>query len=132
MIEYFMEMTKGKIPVSLTDSQSPLNTIGNLYPVDKFFMDLLTAPEKVLEIFDRLADLSIAFNEEQRKLIGDVLASPGHGFPSSRTWKGLGMSDDNTVMIAPEQYRDPGATSAGRVAKPLGVHSFRPCGSRER
>jgi hypothetical protein len=104
MIEYFMEQTKGRIPVSLTDTQSPLNMVGHLYPLDQFFMDLLLEPEKVLRLFDLLAGLSMRFNEKQVRLIGPALASPGHGFASSVRWTGLGMSDDNAVMISPEQY----------------------------
>src|ERR1035437_9785048 len=38
MIEYFMDQTKGRLPVSLTDTQSPLNIIGHLYPLNQFFM----------------------------------------------------------------------------------------------
>ena len=37
MIEYFMEKTKGRVPVSLTDTQSPLNMVGHLYSLDQFF-----------------------------------------------------------------------------------------------
>lgn len=132
MIEYFMDKTKGMIPVSMTDSQSPLNIIGNLYPVDSFFIDMFMMPDKVLEIFDRLADLSIEFNNEQLKLIGNVLASPGHGFPSSRGWKGLGMSDDNTIMISPEQYLDLAVPSVKRIADELGGLAFHSCGNWER
>jgi hypothetical protein len=128
MIEYFMEQTKGRVPMSLTDTQSPLNMIGHLYPLDQFFMDTMLEPEKVLQLFDRLADLSIRFNEEQIKLIGSSLASPGHGFASSTRWTGLGMSDDNAIMIAPEQYLEMAAPSVEKVCTPLGGSVFHSCG----
>ena len=104
MIAYFMEKTRGALPISLTDSQSPLNMIGHLYPIDAFFIDMIMSPDKVIQLFDIIADLSIEFNNEQLKHTGDALASPGHGFASSRMWTGLGMSDDNAIMISPEQY----------------------------
>jgi hypothetical protein len=128
MIEYFMEQTKGRVPMSLTDTQSPLNIIGHLYPLDQFFMDTMLEPEKVLTLFDRLADLSIRFNEEQKKLIGTALASPGHGFASSTAWTGLGMSDDNAIMIAPEQYLEMAAPSVEKICTPLGGPVFHSCG----
>jgi hypothetical protein len=128
MIEYFMDQTKGRVPVSLTDTQSPLNMIGHLYPLDQFFMDMLLEPEKVLQLFDRLADLSINFNNEQIKLIGDALASPGHGFASSTKWSGLGMSDDNAIMISPDQYLGMAAPSVEKICAPLGGPVFHSCG----
>lgn len=128
MIEYFMDQTKGRVPVSLTDTQSPLNMVGHLYPLDQFFMDLLLEPEKVGLLFDRLAGLLMRFNEKQRQLIGPALASPGHGFASSVKWTGLGMSDDNAIMIAPEQYEDLAAPVAEKIGLPFGGPVFHSCG----
>lgn len=128
MIEYFMEQTKGRVPVSLTDTQSPLNMVGNLYPLDQFFMDSIMEPEKVLQLFDRLAGLSIRFNEEQTKRIGTALASPGHGFASSTAWSGLGMSDDNAIMISPEQYLELAVPSVEKICSRLGGPVFHSCG----
>jgi hypothetical protein len=129
MIDYFMEKTGGRIPMSLTDTQSPLNMIGHLYPLDQFFMDSMMEPEKVAQLFDRLADLSINFNKEQIRLIGSALASPGHGFASSTQWCGLGMSDDNAIMIAPEQYLEMAVPSVEKICAPLGGPVFHSCGN---
>ncbi|MDD4971240.1 MAG: uroporphyrinogen decarboxylase family protein [Paludibacter sp.] len=128
MIEYFMDQTQGRLPISLTDTQSPLNMIGHLYPLDQFFMDLLLEPDKVQQLFDRLAKLSIRFNREQIKLIGPALASPGHGFASSCEWSGLGMSDDNAIMISPEQYLELAVPSVERICSSLGGPVFHSCG----
>jgi hypothetical protein len=128
MIAYFMEKTQGRIPVSLTDTQSPLNMVGHLYPLDQFFMDSIMEPEKVVQLFDRLADLSIQFNQEQVKLIGSALASPGHGFASTTAWKGLGMSDDNAIMISPEQYMELAVPSVEKICSPFGGRVFHSCG----
>jgi uroporphyrinogen-III decarboxylase len=102
--------------------------IGHLYPLDRFFMDTMMEPEKVLQLFDRLADLSIRFNEEQIKLIGNALASPGHGFASSTKWIGLGMSDDNAIMISPDQYLEMAAPAIEKICSPLGGPVFHSCG----
>jgi hypothetical protein len=128
MIDYFMDKTKGKLPISLTDTQSPLNMVGHLLPLDQFFMDMMMEPQKVQQLFDILADLSIAFNNEQIKRIGNSLASPGHGFASSTQWKGLGMSDDNILMISPDQYLEFAAPSVEKICKPLGGPVFHSCG----
>lgn len=129
MIEYFMEKTGGRIPVSLTDTQSPLNMVGHLYPLDNFFMDTMLEPEKVSQLFDRLAGLSIRFNAQQKALIGSALASPGHGFASSTVWNGLGMSDDNAIMIAPDQYLEMAAPAVEKICAPFGGPVFHSCGN---
>jgi hypothetical protein len=129
MTEYFMEKTKGLLPVSLTDMQSPLNMIGNLYPLDNFFMDLLMQPEKVSVLFEILSGLTIRFISKQREIIGDALASPGHGFASSRRWKGLGMSDDNAIMISPDQYLELAAPYVTKISDSFGGAAFHSCGN---
>lgn len=128
MIEYFMDRTRGMLPVSLTDTQSPLNIAGQLLPLDQFFFEMLTEPEKVSALFDVLADLLIEFNDEQIRYIGDVLVYPGHGFASSSGWSGLGMSDDNAVMISPEMYLQLAAPSVEKICSKLGGPAFHSCG----
>ena len=129
MIEYFMDKTKGSLPVSFTDSQSPLNMSGHLLPLDQFFIHFFTEPEKVLLLFDRLADLSVEFNKAQKNLIGNSLVYPGHGFASSRKWDGLGMSDDNILMVSPEQYSTLASPSAIKVCDHFGGTAFHSCGN---
>ncbi len=128
MIGYFMDKTRGRLPVSFSDTQSPLNMIGHLLPLNRFFVDLILEPEKVAVLFDRIADLSVRFNTEQFKLIGGALASPGHGFASSTCWSGLGMSDDNIVMISPEQYSGQAAPFVEKICSPWGGPVFHSCG----
>ena len=131
MIEYFMEKTKGQLPVSFTDTQSPLIMIGHLFPIDDFLLQTILAPDNVSKFLDILADLSIDFNKEQYKLIGDALASPGHGFASSRKWKGLGMSDDNALMISPEDYLRLASPSVVKICNEVGGPVFHSCGDWE-
>jgi len=128
MIEYFMDKTKGLLPVSLTDTQSPLNMVGHLCPIDSFLLDMIMDPDSIRILFKILEDLSIEFNEEQIKIIGSSLASPGHGFASSRVWKGLGMSDDNALMISPDQYKELAVPSVKRICDKLGGPAFHSCG----
>ena len=131
MIEFFMDKTKGLIPISLTDTQSPLNMVGHLCPIDSFFMEMMMTPEKVKQLFEIIADLSIEFNWEQLKIIGNALASPGHGFASSRAWKGLGMSDDNAIMISPGQYAEIAVPTVKSICNKFGGPAFHSCGNWE-
>ena len=129
MIEYFMDKTKGRPPVSFTDTQSPLNMVGHLLPLDEFFIQFIIEPQKVATLLDRIAELSIAFNKKQQQLIGDALALPGHGFASSSQWQGLGMSDDNAIMISPDQYLELAAPTVEKICAPYGGPVFHSCGN---
>ena len=128
MIEYFMEQTHGRVPVSFTDIQSPLNIVASLLSLDQFFMAMMLEPEKVMQLLRSLSKLSVRFNREQQKLIGNALALPGHGFASSVKWTGLGMSDDNAIMISPEQYTEMAVPFVEKICAPLGGPVFHSCG----
>jgi len=131
MIEYFMDKTRAQLPISYTDTQSPLNMIGHILPIDDFLLQTISAPDNVLKFLEILADLSIEFNKAQYKLIGDSLASPGHGFASSRVWNGLGMSDDNALMISPDAYSRLASPSGIRICNEMGGSAFHSCGDWE-
>ncbi|MBN2306300.1 MAG: hypothetical protein JXQ72_17590, partial [Anaerolineae bacterium] len=99
MIEYFLEQTQGRIPVSWCDIQNPLDVGTEIISTTAFMMGFLTDPDRIRRILAVLTDTLIAFTLRQSVLIGDRLARPGHGFASSRRGTGIGMSTDNLVMI---------------------------------
>lgn len=129
MIEYFLDKTKGKLPISYCDIQSSLNIAGNMIDINSYFMDFYMCPEIIKQLHDKIADLMIEFTKEQEKLLGDTLVYPGHGFASCRNFEGFGMSDDNIVMISEELYTDlalPSFTKTGDAFKGSVLHS---CGN---
>ncbi len=129
MVEYFLQATKSKLPMSYCDVQSPLNVAGNIIDTNNFLTDFYLAPETVSALLDKIADLMIDFTALQKNLIGDALASPGHGFASSRAFTGFGMSDDNAVMISPEFYNGIVAPSFTKVGNAFDGGVFHSCGN---
>jgi len=129
MIDYFMEQTKGKIPISMGDIQSPFNNATYIVDTTNFLMSTILEPEKVLKFLDVLADLEIEFYKEQEKLIGDALVRPGHGFASSHAFNGFAMSDDNVVMVDEESYLSFAAPSLIKLGKAFGGPVFHSCGN---
>lgn len=129
MIEYFIEKTRGKIPLSLCDVQSPLNTAGIIINVNNFLIDTLLNPEGIVILLDRLARLIADFTKEQLKLIRDNIVWPGHGFPSSKVFNGFGFSDDNVIMLTDEAYENLIIPSVVSVAEPFGGPVFHSCGN---
>lgn len=129
MIEYFLEQTKGKLPMSMGDIQSPFNNATNIVDTSNFLMSMILEPEKVFQFLDILAELEIEFYSEQEKIIGNCLAKPGHGFASSRVFEGFGMSDDNVVMVDADTYLNLVAPSFLKLGDAFGGSVHHSCGN---
>jgi hypothetical protein len=129
MIDYFLNKTGGRIPMSLTDTQSPLNIACNIVQMSSFFIEMLDNPQAVKTLLNRLAELLVEFTHEQVERIGDALVWPGHGYSSCRCFEGLGMSDDNALMISGRQYLDLAAPAVELAGEPFGGSAFHSCGN---
>ena len=132
MIEYFLEQTQGKIPMSFADVQSPLNAASGLVDTNNFYLGIVDAPEAFQQLLVTAADLTGAFLRSQQALIGDTLVFPGHGFASSQSFRGLGMSADNMVMLSPRQYGRYEVPILPELGKEFGGVAFHSCGDWSR
>lgn len=128
-IDYFLEKTDGRLPMSLCDVQSPLNTACQIVDMNSLFMELFDNPDSVKELFDRIADLLTEFTYEQVKRIGKSIVWPGHGFASSRFFTGLGSSDDNSLMLSADQYKQFAIPAMVKAAASFGGPVFHSCGN---
>lgn len=129
MVDYFMTKTKSRLPISYCDVQSPLNIVGNIVESNQFYLDFLLEPDLILKAFDKVADLFIDFMKIQTDMIGNSLAKPGHGFASNRYFEGMGMSDDNMVMLSNEMYRELAIPSFIKACAPFNGSVFHSCGN---
>jgi hypothetical protein len=127
-IDYFLHQTRGRLPISYTDAQSPFNASTLIVDNTTLLLDTLMDPDAVRRFLDRIAGLTIDFVREQQRLIGSCLVNPGHGFASSRLFEGYGQSDDNVVMLSCEQYVDCALPSFQQVGQALGGSVFHSCG----
>ncbi len=103
-IEYFLDQTQGRMPISWSDLQAPLNVATELIDTSAFFTGMIDQADRVRDILAAITEVVIRFTQQQSELIGEQLARPGHGFASSRAGKGIGLSTDNLVMISPKMY----------------------------
>jgi len=129
MIEYFLEKTKGKIPLSLTDIQSPMNVASEIIDINNFFMSFIDNPEGLKKLLALISDLLIDFTKKQVHLIGDALVWPGHGFAGSKAFSGLGMSDDTIVMLSNDYYKEFAAPNMSKIGNHFGGAVFHSCGN---
>ncbi|MBI5303219.1 MAG: hypothetical protein HY868_13885 [Chloroflexi bacterium] len=132
MIEYFLEETHGRVPMSWSDLQSSLNVATELVDTGSFFTGMLESPDKVREILSAVSDAMIAFTQKQSALIGDALARPGHGFASSRLGTGIGVSCDNLVMVSPRMYDSVCNPFDARIGAAFGGFAIHSCGDWSR
>lgn len=128
MIEYFLDKTKGKVPMSLTDVQSPLNVAASLVNISSLFMEIYDNPKGYSALLSIISDLLIEFTKKQMDLIGDALAKPGHGFASSRVFTGIGMSDDNALMISNKMFEEYEIPEREKIGAEFGGAVFHSCG----
>lgn len=129
MIEYFLETTKGRIPMSLTDTQSPLNIASYLINISDLFLEVYDEPEKYLQVLEIITKLLADFTRKQTGLVGNALAAPGHGFASSRAFNGIGMSDDNALMVSNDMYEEFEVPMREKVGSEFGGAVFHSCGN---
>lgn len=104
-IEYFQKETKGKYPLAITDSQSPLGTAVQIWNPTDFYSALITNPREVHLLLDIITDLFIEFTQKQIESI-DNQVWPGHTFPAGEDNKGLAISDDLLAILSPELYKE--------------------------
>jgi hypothetical protein len=132
MAEYFLEKTKGKIPVSYCDVQSPLNIAENVVNINTLMTDLLLNPDSVKDLFETISKLMIDFTQVLKKLIGNALVCPGHGFASSRCFEGLGMSNDLFLMLPDDIHQEIAIPYFEKASEPFGGPAFHSCGDWHR
>jgi len=131
-IEYFLDQTQGRVPLSWSDLQAPLNVATELIDTRAFFTGLVEQAARVREVLSAVTEVIIQFTRQQSDLIGKRLARPGHGFASSRAGKGIGLSTDNLVMISPKMYETfcvADNIAIGQVFDGVAIHS---CGDYAR
>jgi hypothetical protein len=131
-IDYFVEQTKGFIPIACTDTQSPLDTITLLWDTASFFTATYTATEVVHGLLQKITDLIIEFSRCQVQHMGETWIQPGHIMVSARGARGLSISDDNMVMVSPKHYAAFSAPYNGQIAAAFGGLAVHSCGDTYR
>jgi len=130
-IRYFKKMVGEYIPISLTDTQSPLDTAMLIWETNSFFEACYDAPELVHNLLNLVTDLTIEFSKIQIEEIGLNVARPGHNAVLTRPWgkaTGIGISDDFLVTVSPEFYSEFSRPYNERMAEELGGAVIHSCG----
>lgn len=101
-IARFREVCRDRLPIALTDTQSPNDSATLILDACEVFACALLEPEPLRHLHQMITDLIIEFSRRQRAAIGkDLLACPGHIMVSDTSWTGLSISDDNLAVVSP-------------------------------
>ncbi len=131
-IDYFLEQTRGEIPIACTDTQSPFDTATLLWDTADFFTSVYTDPQVVHDLLDRITTCIEEFTRLQMARIGDSIARPGHIMLSAQGGPGFSVSDDNIVMVGPEVYETVAVPYNDRLSRTFGGLAVHSCGNYER
>lgn len=129
LIEYFLEKTKGRLPMSLSDVQAPIDIIGELMPIQEMFMGMIDDPDQYSELSSRAAVAMRDFLLKQKNLIGDALVYPGHLFASSRKLSGLVAASDSSIMISNKLFEEVEMLHMAAMCEPFGGVAYHSCGN---
>ena len=101
-IDALKEATRGEIPMSTGDTQSPFDTASLVLDACATFAACLQDPRTLRRFFRKIADLVVEFTKVQIERIGpDLAVMPGHQYPSLPHIRGLLVSDDNLAVASP-------------------------------
>jgi len=128
-IRWYRQVTGDRLPICLTDTQSPNDTGSLIMEVNEFFAVSSYQPERLERFMNAITDTIIAFSEMQMEAIGPNLSLPGHQMICHPAWKGISISDDNMAMLSPRAYEAAALPYNSRLARHFGGIAIHSCGA---
>ncbi len=124
-----MEVLKEKLPketlIRLPDIQSPLG-VAELMWDQSFYMALLTNPEEIHLLLEKIIAFTIKYVKEIRNVLGERYNPSTHPQVWS-TGEGYYISDDVNSMISPEHHLEYSIEYINRITKELGPLHYHSC-----
>jgi len=128
-IEDLKTKTLGKLPISMTDTQSPFDTATLILDATEFFTSCYSDEDIVLEFMQKITDLIVEFSKIQVEAIGEnLLAAPGHIMNSATFLKGISISDDNLAVSSPHINEKIAMPFNQQIANAFGGLAIHSCG----
>ena len=122
-------MKSKKLPVGLTDMNSPLSTAAQICGYDNLFIWMYEEPDAVHELMDKICEAFCMWVTIQKEHADEPIdASSGLQGVWSPPGVGFWMSDDDLVMIGPDEYSEFVVPHYSRVFSRLGGGSLHYCG----
>ena len=128
-IDRMNELSGGRLPITLTDTQSPFDTATLIVDSTEFIVGCYEEPDTAKRLLNQITDLIIEFSEEQLRHIGQPNAArPGHIMTSSTFGAGFSVSDDNLSFCSPDFNAEFALPYNYRLAEKFGGIAIHSCG----
>lgn len=128
-IDRINDATGGRLPVIITDTQSPLDTATLIVDSTEFMIGCYEYPERAKDLLSKITELTIEFTRQQIKHIGPAAYSaPGHLQCSRVGGHGISISDDNLSFCSPDFNREFAFPYNHRLADAFGGVAIHSCG----
>lgn len=127
---YFLEQTGGCLPIRATDIQGPLDSAALIAGHTTLLLAMRTDPEAVHHLLRLVTDLTIEVVQAQRALAAEYGAEfvPSLHQPWLPDGLGLGISNDECVMISAEMHAEFHVPYLNRLAEAFGGIYHHTCG----
>jgi hypothetical protein len=128
--QYFLERTEGKVPIRVTDIQGPLDSAALVMGHNDFFLAMMTHPDAIHHLMQVVTDLTIRFVQAQRDLVYEYGAEfvPNLHQPWLADGFGIGISNDECVMLSPEMHSQFHVPYLNQLAQAFGGIYHHSCG----
>ena len=95
------------IPVSITDTQSPLDTIGLMCGHENLYYWIADDPKAIKHLFEIVTETLISWTKKQKEIIG-LNMDEANGLQDIWTPKGVGiwLSEDDDMMTSPQIWKE--------------------------
>ncbi len=103
---YYIEQTRGRVPIRLTDVQGPLDAAALIAGHTEFLSLIKTDPEAAHHLLQQVTDFIIALVKAQRSIVkdGGVEFVPSMFQPWLPDGEGVSIANDECVMLSPEHH----------------------------
>jgi hypothetical protein len=105
-IEYYNEMTDGKIPISISDNAGPWSIATSVWHYEDMLEALLTCPEAVHHLVKLCTDAIIEVDEMQIEAARNAWGIIGDTGGGSWMPRGAGVGDDVLVTVSPQMWKE--------------------------
>ncbi|HUX02769.1 MAG TPA: uroporphyrinogen decarboxylase family protein [Phycisphaerae bacterium] len=129
VIDAINARSSGRLPISLTDTQSPFDTATLIVDATNFMIGCYDTPELAKRFLGQVTDTIIAFSKVQYEHIGPCAMRPGHGMYGNPFGRGIALSDDNLSFCDAAFARTFAIAFNQRLGEAFGGVAIHSCGA---
>jgi len=131
MQEYVLEQTDGRLPISVIDTQGPMDVAGQLWGYENLFTDAMLGGTKSHHILTKCTTAFIELWQRQLDLLGDLFVGThlwGWSWVESGSGHGATVSMDSMAMISSDFFIEHAREHLIRISEEFGGLTVHSCG----